>query len=352
MIAPSAIAEGFSSWIDGVAAVAAGWRGRLTSPRRIALVEIEKGEFAVDDDDVCEPLHARIKIEADGTIQHVPAATATHLPGSAVELFLRPERFVFQPLDLPSRASDFLGGVVRAQIDRLTPWNANEAVFGWSNPLETVPGRIAFTLAAAPLASVTPYVRAITDLGVYSVAALTHLPDGDAPATPIKVFERQAPGDLRRIRRALLYTLVGAGVAAVAALTSAEVISADLSGQVEELTQKVAAIRANNGASSNITTGSIAAAQKYKHDAPSNVLILETLSRILPDHTYVTEFQVEGNKLKLVGVTRDAPSLIGLLEKAGFTRASFFAPTTRSPSQPGEQFNIEAMVQLPTGPRS
>ena len=39
------------------------------------------------------------------------------------------------------------------------------------------------------------------------------------------------------------------------------------------------------------------------------MIVLEVLSQILPDHTYVTEFRIEGDKLRLMGVTRDAPSL-------------------------------------------
>ncbi len=352
MIAPSTIAEGFSTWMDSVAAVAGTWRGRLASPRVVALIEIEKGEFAFSADQISGPLEERTKIAADGTVQHVPAEIATLLPGSHVELILRPERFLFQPLDLPGRASEFLGGVVRAQIDRLTPWDANEAAFGWSNPIETGSGRIALTVVAAPLASMTPYVQALIGLGAHSVSVFTNLPGADARATPIKIFEQEAPGEIGGIRRVLLYTLVAAGIAAVAAAASAAFIEAHLDAQADELTLKIASIRGNIGASSAIATGSIAAAQQYKHDAASTVLIFETLSRILPDHTYVTELQVEGNKLKLVGMTRDAPSLVGLLEKSGFTRASFFAPTTRSPSQPGEQFNIEAVIQLPAVPRS
>jgi general secretion pathway protein L len=81
------------------------------------------------------------------------------------------------------------------------------------------------------------------------------------------------------------------------------------------------------------------------------VLAVETLSKILPDDTYVTEVHVEGNKLRLTGTTRNAAALVGLIEQSGsFTRASFFAPTTRSPDS-AEHFNIEAIVQ-PFGPLS
>jgi general secretion pathway protein L len=59
-----------------------------------------------------------------------------------------------------------------------------------------------------------------------------------------------------------------------------------------------------------------------------------------------------GNKLRLTGITRDAPPLIGLIEQSDrFARASFFAPTTRSDSNAGDRFHIEAVVKA-LGPSS
>jgi general secretion pathway protein L len=76
------------------------------------------------------------------------------------------------------------------------------------------------------------------------------------------------------------------------------------------------------------------------------VIVIEALSQILPDHTYLTELRVIGDRVQIVGVSRDAPSLIRLIEQSShFTRATFFAPTTRSPGEPGEHFNIEARIE-------
>ena len=92
-------------------------------------------------------------------------------------------------------------------------------------------------------------------------------------------------------------------------------------------------------------------AEKDHYDAA--VIVLEQLSNILPDHTYVTELRIEGDKLRLVGMPRDAPSLIGLIEQTRqFTRATFFAPTTRSPNESGERFHIEARIEPSFQPRS
>ena len=357
-----AIAEGFTRWIDSVAGTFVIWLDRFTPPRVVKLVEDENGEFVLRMDEptgAASPASERVRISEGKIIDAVPDSLSMSVPGSRVELLLQPGRFLFRPLELPDRASEFLDGIVRTQIDRLTPWSASDAAFGWSKPAESGTDRITVIIAATALTLVTPYVHAIKALGAHSIAVFTTSPQAEAVAVPVKVLEERLRGvlDVGLIHRALVILLMAAGITAAVAIGASTINGANLDARQDALSRQIASIRAAAATPGDAGLGSIPAARRTlearKHDAPSSLIVLETLSKILPDHTYVTELRIEGNKLRLIGITRDAPSLIGLIEQSGrLSLATFFAPTTRSPSDPGERFHIEAQIQPLVSPRS
>jgi general secretion pathway protein L len=356
------ITDGFSRWIDAVAGSIVALPWQFASSRVIKLVEVESGEFIIQatpelPDTVSTT--ERILIADAQIVSSVPEPVAMTLRGSRIELTLKPERFLFRPFELPGRAAEFLDGIIRAQIDRLTPWSASEVAFGWSKPIDAGADRIVVTVAATARTLVAPYVQAVAGLGVRSIEVFTTSPEQGADTPPIKVMEERTAEFLNvgRIRQILIMILVVGGITAAAAVSGSTLIGINLAAQHDELAQRITRLRAAAGALSNDASGSFAAARRTlevrKHAAPSSVMIIETLSRILPDDTYVTELRIEDNQIQLVGITHDAPSLIGLMEKSGlFVRATFFAPTTRFPSEPGERFHIEALIQPAVAPRS
>jgi general secretion pathway protein L len=340
------VSDVFSRWIDSVSELIASLLGRFVSPTTVRLVEDDRGEFELRRPDSIggiQLLPNRLRLFDPGLGS---AESAAALDGKRIELVLRSDRFLFRPLELPNRAADFMPGIVRSQIDRLTPWNADNSAFGWGNPVEAAGEKIVVTIAATTRALLRPYLQAVAEIGIHSIVVFAELPEPSPDMSPIKVWEQtgRSAKHAGRIHQTLVRVLAAACITAAIAISANTILGVSLDVQQDDLNRQISGARTALGTTTPL--GAQRALEQRKHDSPSVVLALETLSRILPDQTYVTELQLDGNKLRLTGITRDAPSLIGLIERSDrFTKASFFAPTTRSGSNVGDRFHIEAVVK-------
>ncbi len=351
------IAEIVSRWLEVVAASIVAAFGRFVSPRVVRLVEESDGSsFTLSGADNGGGRRERVAISDASLFGSLSPGAAKAIKGNRVEIVLRPSRFLFRPLELPRRAVEFLDGIVRAQIDRLTPWTAADAVFGWGRPADIASDRISILVAATARAALRPMIDALSERGPASIAIFTAPADGAAAAGTIKVYDQSIRGtlDVMRLSRILLIVLLVAAGAASLAVAADMTLGASLAARQDELTQRINARRAQlRGGPAGIARSASAMLDRRKQESAATVIVLEALSAILPDHTYVTELRVEGNKLQVIGVTQDAPGLIRIIEQSPhFARATFFAPTTRSPTDPGERFHIEAQIEPVNTPRS
>ncbi len=342
----------FSTWIASVAEAIVAGSNRLSVQHQVRLVETDQNTFVIEMTAKPKqpvPPECRFALVDDAPDQNVPAEWKSVLKGSRLDVSLRSSRFLFRPLDLPRRAAEFLDAVIRSQIDRLTPWTANDAIFSWSAPVDNSADRIHLTVIAAPKAKITPLVRLAEAWEVGSVILYAGPEGGPSATGETKVFEKRMRGslDVARVRRILTNVLLAAAIAAVLSFVAADVIGGQLDSQQQQISRRIserrAAMRLNSGISGDSAQTILA---RRKQTTPSSVMVLEALSEILPDNTYVTELRVEKDKLQIVGITQDAPSLVKLLEQSPqFTRVTFFAPTTRSQNDPGERFHVEARLK-------
>jgi general secretion pathway protein L len=345
------VVEASSRWIDRVATTIVEGRESFRARRLYQLVEQQDGAFVLQGnaqrealDWALEPIHI-----VDGHIDaSVSAKLAEIMRGAQVELVLQPHRFMFRMLELPRRASDFLEGIIRAQIDRLTPWSAAEAACGWYPSTETANDRMAVTIAATARTLIAPFISAIAGLGADTIVVSAALQQPRPDIAAIKICEQktgQAAGQ-RRIRRILIRLLAAAGVFSAVSVAANTFIGNVIELQRDDLTRRIEERRAAMRPGRDGTSEAALELQRHKHETPSSVIVVEALSRVLPDDTYLTELRILGDKLQIVGVTKDAPALIRLIEQTShFSRATFFAPTTRSPSESGERFSIEAHIE-------
>ncbi len=171
----SELKELFGEWIAAVDRAINSTASRLMQQRQILLIEGDGNTFTAKAAPAKKGAtlpDVSFRLSNGRPTPALPAEWETVLRGSRVEILLNPDHVLFRSLDFPKRAVDFLDGMIRAQIDRLTPWTANDAVFGWGPPSDIPNERIALILAATSKNKIQPLVRLAGDLGAVSVTGV------------------------------------------------------------------------------------------------------------------------------------------------------------------------------------
>jgi general secretion pathway protein L len=339
----------FGQWIEAVAGAVDALARRVVRARRIRLEQRADGTFTANAVSAGSGTAlGTLSFRWDHGAPQPPLSTEwkAAFRGSSIDAELPAAQAMTHVLDFPSKAGDFLDSMIQSQIDRLTPWNARDAAFGWTAPKEATDGRIEVTFAATSKLKVAPLLQMAQALDAASVNIHAAAPEGSpVRITLLEKSLRSVIGpavDLPRLFRAIL---LSAGLAAAASLLLNAWLGGSLQDDLGDLQRRITQRRAALRLDANGLASGLGLLAKRKQSTPSGVMVLEAITRALPDSTFVTELRIEGDKIQVVGMTEDAPSLIRLMEQSPqFTRATFFAPTTRAPNEPGERFHIEAHI--------
>ncbi len=313
--------------------------GRTSS---VELVEEDGGRFVLTGtNDNGTPLS--ISISPEGLISGNRPSSIQSIRRAKLRLVLRPNRFLQRDLNLPEQARGFADRILRTEIDRLTPWPAEFAIFG-HRITATADGNISVNVVAADRRSLQPLIDSILTMRPLSMEAVARI--GSDSATDVIVFENMGQDSASRSWRMLLSAVpltlaLALGLAALYEMWAGSIIEASYDAVQAELRQLRAGTRPIDP--------SVSLEQKLiqkRIEGPVATIIIEELSRVLPDDTYLTEIDLAGKKIRFSGVSRDATALVRLVESSGrLTDASFFAPTTRDATEAGEKFHIEATVK-------
>ena len=183
---------------------------------------------------------------------------------------------------LPKQASGFLDGIVRSQIDRLTPWAAGDAVFGFNAPREVANERLELTLAATSRTALMPLVQLADRVGAAALTVSVEAEaDGKAEPESISVFAvglRSAIAGEHDLAKVLRYALLGVAGATALTLVASMVIGNSLDGEMQDVQARIArqraALRANTGAGGVSAKSQLARRQQT---TPAAVLVLDAV---------------------------------------------------------------------------
>lgn len=263
-----------------------------------------------------------------------------------VTFTLPADEIAVQRISVPTRAEEFLAGIVRNQIDRLSPWQGDQVAYGF-----------AATSGAKDSASLDVRVlmtsRAVIDAARAQLAALGLAIDRvlardaqtDVPVVLWSRLEGEAADEQARLRRLIAASLIALLGVTLAVTGWAQFSAASMRSDSDELEARSAGLQRqleNGRGPSGTLSDPAERAWNLKETAPSAVTILEALSRTIPDAAYVSELSLQNTTVRVSGMTDDAPSLIAPLEQSGqFADVHFFAPTTRAPDGVSFVFHIE-----------
>jgi general secretion pathway protein L len=272
---------------------------------------------------------------------------------------LPPKQVLRKQLELPTAVEENLLRALTYDLDRHTPFRPDQVYFD-----ATVIGRdlvrktIRVDWAAALKTVVDAARRQAEDWGATVVAVA---PGPTTAATPPRL--NLLPEDARPRRMLWRQWQVWAPTALVASIALAVVLVPLIQkrGYAIALTQQTEAARVQAEAAAAVrreferlqSDYNYALAKKYTY--PGTVQIIDDVTRVLPDDTWLTQFEmkttVKGKETQrdvfLRGESANGSKLISVLEDSQrVEQAALRSPTTKLQPGPGEVFDLGAQLKV------
>ena len=265
------------------------------------------------------------------------------------ELVLRlgPEQSLVRVFKLPAIAEENLQQVASFEMDRLTPFNANQVYFD-VKLIERLPGtrQIRVELAAAP--------RKLLDAILDELIALGWSPERvDLAAGTDGLGHNLLPEKFRpqksrlpklfTIASSILLFLLVISVLGLPILMNQKLL-AELQAQVKSVGKTAKEVQELRENAEKLTNENGFLAQKKRHE-PAMVDMLDELTKVIPDQTSLNGLQFRERKVIIQGLSPAASSLIERMEASPyFENTSFVSPVTKDVSNGQERFQIASEV--------
>lgn len=259
-----------------------------------------------------------------------------------IRLCLPSDLLLSTRLLLPVAAAGNLADVLRFEMDRHTPFSADQVYFGFkTEPREKDHAQLQVNLLLAPREQVDPVLAELEALGV-APDSLGHADDPQAPVIVLPARHSGAPksGRINGLNGALVLVMLLLLIAVP--LYQRQNRIAVLSEQLDQPRQ-----RAEQTALLKRQLEELQQSKQFLSRASSSsqpvLPLLAELTRILPDHAWISRFELLEGAVQIRGESANASELIGLLESSPlFFDVRFSSPVTNNPATNRDRFMIDA----------
>lgn len=254
-------------------------------------------------------------------------------------------------LPLPAAAADRLRDVLSFEIDRQTPFTAADVAFDATVAGRRGDGQLEVELVVVPLARLNAHRDALGPVA----GTLAGIDLAGADGTPLGV-NLLPPAQRRKVadpwRRWNLALAAVALVALVLGLWQVLDNRRDAADRFEqELAPRMA--QAQEAAARRQALVSIVAGQAFldrsRAARPTTIEILDEVTRLLPDGTWLEKVSIEGDRLVLIGLSNEASALVRRLEASSLWRSPALTGAVQPDPRTGrDRFTLVAeLADLP-----
>lgn len=255
-------------------------------------------------------------------------------------------------LTLPAAAAERLRDVVGFEIDRQTPFTAESVAFDARvlRRAESADGQIEAELVVVPRQQLEPLLQALGPLA----SGLSGIDAADAQGVPMGInllapAQRRRAGDPLRAWNLLLAVVAVLALAAAMwhLLANRRAAAQTLEQTISHNSQAARRAAAQRQELIDLIEGQ-AFLDRLRTERPTTVEVMDELSRRLPDTTYLEKLAIEDNSVLLIGLSREAPSLVQRLQGSPLWRAPALTGALQpDPASGRDRFTLTAELGPP-----
>lgn len=322
----------------------------VSDQRGIVIVRPEENQFALSYwfDGREEPLATLDRDEA-GIAKYKELLTADEQLEKADLIFRLTKKYGIQKeLSLPAAAKENLYQVVSYELSRYSPFKAEQAYFAVKTlDVANEPGQIRVLLILTSRETLDPFYADLKAFGMipkfvdYEDAA-NDLKQSEEPYNLLPEELREKTGKTAQLINASLAGLVGLlMVTALALPVWFEYRSVNALQEKIDAIEKEAKNTKALQAEVDVLVDETKQLIDKKTEKPPVVAVLDTLSKLIKDDTWLAYGQYANGQLQIQGESPAASTLISVLEASDiFANAKFVSPVTRDNVSKLERFQI------------
>ena len=252
-------------------------------------------------------------------------------------------------ISVPRSARGYIDNVVRFEMDRLTPFKADQVYYDTGSIVDE-PGteQCSVELYLVPIDKLNMILDQLSQLGIETDRVIPHEFTG-RPDCNFNMLSKSQESNIKTRSKHFQLSLLTINILLLIAVVTVPLI--EKKARIDQLKEQVSELRFQAERVFDIREERQTLFQQQedyvalRKEQGSTLNLIAELTRLLPDTVWLNKIAMQGSALRIQGEAVNASELIALLQNSGqLTDVSFFSPVTQNPRSGKERFMISAQL--------